>query len=175
MVAQRQHNSRHASSPAHRDAPGARQMRVKALVGTLALTCSARSRIVEMIVVAESADAAHRRPALFEREKSAVRGATRITAIVRAPRIGIIWQVVRAHRRRKVERTIAPRTVNRIANLRLRLRTLRAFALARSVLLNPELVHAGESIMILRFNLLPAIKIGERPAEAGELRTVTQK
>jgi hypothetical protein len=46
---------------------------------------------------------------------------------------------------------------------------------ARSVLLHPELVHAGESIRILRLNLLPAIKIRQRPTGRGELRPVAQE
>src|SRR6478752_8027541 len=65
------------------------------------LACGARPRVIELVVCAESADAAHGRPALFEGEKSAVRGAARIAAIVGAPRIGIVWQIVRAHRPRE--------------------------------------------------------------------------
>lgn len=74
-----------------------------------------------------------------------------------------------------------PKRPPHICNLRLRLmceeNTARVVLVraARSVLLHPELVHAGESIKILRLNLLPAIKIRQRPAGGGELRTVAQE
>src|SRR6476469_124456 len=136
-----------------------------------ALVCSTRPRIIELVVCAESADAAHGRAALFEGEKSAVRGAARIPAIVGAPRIGIVWQVVRAHRPREKQARKNNRAENGEPHLQISVCVLMCeentapavlVRAARSVLLHPELIHAGESIRILRLNLSPAIKISQR-------------